>query len=114
MIKIDTKTDTAAGCWRQFRPGVEVKIRPCTPKDYRLAVKGLAPDEVPPVVQTVTHHVTMEWRGVVDQDDAPLPCTPAMIDLVCSLEEGFAEWLMAESRAIYQGLLISQGDELKN
>ena len=114
MIKIDTKTDLTSGAWKEFKPGVSVKLKPCTRKDYRAKAKAAGDDESYTAGQALTHTSILEWKGVVDQDNNPLPCTPAMIDTVCELVEGFEAWVINEASALLKSLVIAEEAELKN
>lgn len=114
VIKVDTKTDVKVGTWKTFKPGIRVKLRPCLSKDYREQTKGQAVEDRLTVPEEMRRYSVMEWVGPIDQDKNPLPCTPEMVDLVCGLVEGFGDWVVNESTAIYKALLLKDEAALKN
>ena len=117
MLKINTEHDPNQGQWRTYprRTGVECLIRPCTRKVYRAVGQEVGEGaDAEQYTQAELRQVVMEWRGIVDQNDAPLPCTPEMIDRVSELEVGFAAWAFGESRAMLLAMISSTEAELGN
>lgn len=115
MIQINTEADLSQGAWREFKPGVKARIRPCTRQDYRTIAKAAGPDgDSIDNLMAVLHHEVLEWTGIVDQHGQPLLCTPAMIDLVCELVTDFGQWVIETAAALRDSQVKVIEDDLKN
>ena len=108
-LVLDVTGDREA-VWREYEPGVDVKIRPLYKADLRRYRKKATPkkrgfrqqreinDEQ--YDSLIFRDAVEDWEGVVDPKLNPIPASDEMIDLVCGKYINFSAWILEEALSL--------------
>lgn len=105
------------GVWREYRPGVRVKIRPVAPSESRRfrkeAQKSGRFDEAK-FDLLFWDHMIMEWDGIVGPDKRTLALTPANKVAVFRSLQALGNWACSESDRLAEEAALTEEEELGN
>ena len=117
------------GVWCEYQPGVRVKIAPLDKPGFRairsaamrkdlVIEKGRRIVEEKPDEELMDHllfrRVIVDWEGIVDADNNPIPCTDEMKDVLTDTLLGFASWVLEEAMALAERRLEALDGAVKN
>lgn len=129
IINLDPHASEAQ--WREFQPGVRVKIRPYVRSLVRRilresAIAGLAgaapepSEKVDPDLwdKNLYRGIIEDVEGLVDAGGNQIACTSdnigPIVDILCDQVEGFANWAFTEAQALASQITAARETETKN
>jgi len=113
------------GAWREYQPGVEIKIRPIDKptmrelrkKATRVVWEGRRRDDKLDETKfdhLVFRYVIEDWKGVVDGHKQPLPCSDDNKDRVTDQMISLSQWIMEEATSLAESAEATLEEEIKN
>ncbi len=123
MLVFDENETCEEGIWREYEPGINVKIRPIDKDKYRELKKlskrmARRPGEKLTAEQILDRllfrHMVEDWDGIVDTQGKPIKRTDEMVDKIMSRMVQLANWVADESAALAENVAIARSGELKN
>lgn len=105
-INVDNIGDSR---WCEFQPNVDFKIRPLSVSkrsqlERAATTRKNGRDEIDSdkLERLLRNHVIEDWRGVVDQNDQPIPCDEKHRDLIMDNFHNLRRFCMDMSVSLYE------------
>ncbi len=111
--------------WREYQPGVRVKIKPLDKVSMRAFRKKatrvefvnrqrqeVVNDEI--FDHLVIRYVVEDWEGIVDPEGQAAPCTDENKDRVADKMINFSAWIMDEAMSLADAAETALEEDVKN